>query len=208
MDFTLNRVRVAGAPDAAEAFLLACSLAMIGALSIPGIYHGLAFLLGKEVGEGDPQLPGVWQTLAVLVLWLASCWLAQAAIADSTWKWSAPVFLLVGIGAPVYVWVRLSAGGIRGGSERRRWGLLASGMWLSTGLALLAEAALGLLAIIALGVYFALNPSQVPLLQNFASRLSSASGPSDVLTCRATVAGSACRSLLGAGHLRRGCPDH
>ncbi len=102
-------------------------------------------------------------------------------MADDTWKWSAPVFLVLGIGAPVYVWVRLSTGGVRGGSRRRRWGLLASGMWLSTGLALLAEAALGLLALIAVGVYFALHPGQVPLLQDFASRLSSGSGLSDVL---------------------------
>ena len=80
----------------------------------------------------------------------------------------------------------------------RYWGLFVTGMWLSTGLAMLVEVALAVLALVAAGVYVMLNPGQLLSLQQFAHELS---GVCRIVGCPhrvATVAGSPLGVLRGA----------
>ena len=178
----LGRPQPVNGPDALQAVVLAASLALVGALSLPALYNSIRSVRGKAVGAGGPRRLGIWQALMLVIAWLGACWLGQAVVADGAWKWTAPAFHALAIGAPVYLWVRLSAGGLGSGSPTRYWGLFATGMWLSTGLALLVEVALAVMALVAAGVYVMLNPGQLLTFQQLGHELSAVAGLTDALT--------------------------
>ena len=178
----LGRARPGNEPDVLQAMVLVGSVGLVGALSLPALINTLASLRGRALGVGGFRSLGRWQVLILIVAWLGACGLAQAVIDDGVWKWAAPAFHALAIGAPVYLWGRLAAGGLSTGSRVRSWGLLVTGMWLSTGLAMFVEIALVVLGLVATGVYIALNPDQLLSLQQFYHALSGVAGLADALT--------------------------
>jgi len=178
----LGLARPVNAPDVLQAMVLAGSVALVGALSLPALHSSLASLRGTAVRVGGPRSLGTWQVLILIVAWLGACWLAQAVIDDRIWKWAAPALHVLAIGAPVYLWGRLAAGGLSLGSRVRSWGLLVAGMWFSTGLAMFVELALAVLGLAAAGVYVMLHPDQVLSLQQLSHALAGVAGLSDALT--------------------------
>ena len=174
--------RPADAPDVLQILVLAGSVALVGALSLPALFNSVAALRGRVPTVRAPGSLGISQVLLLVVAWLGACWLAQVVIDHRVWKWTAPAFHALAIGAPVYLWVRLAAGGLSAGSQTRSSGLLVTGMWLSTGVAMLVEIALLILGLVAAAIYLLLNPDQFLSLQGFFRTLSGVTGLSDALT--------------------------
>jgi hypothetical protein len=170
-----------GAPKLLQLIVLASAVSLIGALFLAASYYSIQTLRDHEVPAYTPKPLRSWQWAALLSLWIASALLAQVLFQKSTWAWLTPAFYLAAIGTPAYFFVRLAAGGLHAGSSGRIWGILATAMAAGTGLALLVEAAFMILGILAVGIYLALHPTQLAILQQFASQLASASGREDAL---------------------------
>jgi hypothetical protein len=173
---TVIPAHAAGLEDRLQAGILGISLVLVGAISVVAVYFGIESLrgAGRSAAAGRPRR--TWQILVLLVLWLGSVWGAQAAIHLPAWKWSAAVLHALAIAAPIYVLLVLTTGSLDRGSLLRVWGTFTTGMWLGTGLALMAEAFLGLLGLLAASVYFMSHPELAALLRRVVGDLGSPRG--------------------------------
>jgi hypothetical protein len=171
----------AGLEDRLQAGILGVSLLLVGAISAIAAYTGIQSLGGAGRSEAAVQPRRAWQILVLLALWLGSVWGAQAAVRIPSLKWLATVLHALAIAVPIYVLLVLATGGLDRGSLRRVWGTLAAGMWLGTGLALVAEALLGLLGLLAAGVYFMAHPEHAALVQRVLRDLGARQGLPEAL---------------------------
>lgn len=170
-----------GSPKPLQLVVLASAVALIGALFVAASYYGIQSLLGHQAPDYAPKPLRSWQWAGLLCLWIFSAVTAQVLSQERLGLWLSPAFYLVAIGTPAYFFVRQAAGGLQAGSRRRIWGILATAMAAGTGLALLVELAFMILGLLAAGIYLALHPTQLAVLQQFASQLTGASGSEDFL---------------------------
>jgi len=157
--------------DLQQTRILAASLTLTGALSLPAFYYGIRSLQSKGVPDIGTRALGIPELLLLLSAWLGSLWGTRFPPAGSVGEWALPMFHVLGIGVPVFILIRLVAGGLGGGSARRMWGVLTTGMWLGTGLAALVEALLCILALIGVAAYLVAHPGQVAVIQGLAREL-------------------------------------
>jgi RsiW-degrading membrane proteinase PrsW (M82 family) len=165
----------------AQTAILAASLGLTGALSLPAIYYALQSRQGRGVAAAMPRPLGIVQFAVLLALWLGSLVGTQSAVNGQLPEWSVPLTHILGIGLPVFLVVRGVTGGLGTGSSGRLWGLLTAGMWFGTGLATLVEGALGILALLSIGAYLVLHPDQLAILQTFAQDLRGVTALPDAL---------------------------
>jgi hypothetical protein len=173
--------QAAGLEDRLQAGILGASLVVVGALSMVAAYHGMEWLRGARQPEAAAPPRRAWQILLLLAIWLGSVWGAQAASRLPAWRWSAAVLHALAIAVPIYALLLLATGGLDRGSLTRSWGSLAAGMWLGTGLALVAEITLGILGLAAAGLYFMVHPEHAALLQRLIQDLGEAQGLPDAM---------------------------
>jgi RsiW-degrading membrane proteinase PrsW (M82 family) len=172
----------AGLEDRLQSGMLGFSLLLVGVLSVVAAYQGVQWLRGAGQSEFALRPGRAWQFLALLAIWIGSVWGAQLAVRLPAWKWLAVLLHAVAIALPIYVLLLLATAGLERGSLQRVWGAFSAGMWLSTGLALVAEALLGVLALIAVGVYLAAHPEQAAFLQRLIRDLGSSRGLPEAFT--------------------------
>ncbi len=169
-------------PESLQAVVLACAVALIGVLAVPAAYYGIQQARGKDVAPAQARPLKTWQALALALAWIAAAWVAQTLVQIEPWKWIAPAFYLCAIGIPVYVLLRLAAGGVQAGSRGRLWGLLAVSMSVSTGLAALVEFIVVLAAIAVAVIYLAMDPVRFEAVRRLVAQIANAAGVDQTLT--------------------------
>jgi RsiW-degrading membrane proteinase PrsW (M82 family) len=165
-----------GLEDRLQAGTLGFSLLLVAIVSVVAAYHAIGLLRGLQPAGGAGRPRASWQILVLLAAWLGSVWAAQAVIRLPAWKWSAAVLHALAIAVPIYAVLLLAIAGLEAGSLSRVWGTFAAGMWLATGLALVAEAILGVLALLTAAVYLASHPEYAALLQRIMRGLGRSQG--------------------------------
>lgn len=158
-------------PEPISVIVIAGALALISAVMFAASYTAFRALRGQQAGIFLLKPLRGWQVALLLVTWLSAGMLAQVLVTHDPWRWTAPIWHLLAIGAPLYLLVRLATAGILGGSRLRLWGALSTGLILGTGLAAAAEIGVLLLGLAAGGVYLAFNPEQLHALQNLVGQL-------------------------------------
>jgi len=166
----------AGLENRLQAGVLGVSLLLVSAISMVAVFHGIGWLRGAERSEPAGRTRRPWYILLLLVIWLGSVWGAQAAIRLPALEWSAAVLHALAIAVPIYVLLQLATGGLDRGSLSRLWGSLTAGMWLGTGLALVAEALLLVVGLLVAGAYLVAHPEHAALLQRMVQDLGRAQG--------------------------------
>ncbi len=157
-----------------DAFLPAVAVLFMGALALPCAYYSIGYLAGAPSRPSLLPHLGVWQALASITLWVASALLAGYLVDKRPWLWLTPGLYLIAVAIPVYLLVRLIAGGLSAGSIRRFWGILCTGMVAGPTLAIFLELGLALMIALAVVLYFAVSPDRLAALQQLALRLSAA----------------------------------
>jgi hypothetical protein len=164
-------------PDGSRALaavVLSSAILLLGAILAASAYYGILRLSGRSIPLATIAPIPLWQALLMLGVWGGSALLAQSLVGKGAWQWLAPMLYLVAIGTPVYILVRLTGGGVDGGSRRRFWGLLATGMLAGPALAVAAEIMAALLGLIVLASYLALHPAELTSLQQLPAWLGNA----------------------------------
>lgn len=157
-----------------DAFIPAVAVLFMGALALPSAYYSIGYLAGAPSQSWFLPRLGIWQALALLVLWAASALLAGYWVDKRPWLWLTPGLYLLAVAIPVYLLVRLIAGGLSAGSFRRFWGILCTGMVAGPALAIFIELGLALVIALAAIVYFAISPDRLAALQQLALQLGAA----------------------------------
>ncbi len=169
-------------PTLVETLVLASALIFAGAVLLPAVYFGIQRLRGREIAAGAPRPLRFWEAVFILAIWIGVSFLAQALFDFGILGWLAPPFYLLAIVLPVYLLVRLAAGGLDAGSRERFWGALGTGMAVGTSIAVLSELALLIIGLLGVGIYLGLNPQLLDSFQQIANQLSNAANLDDVLT--------------------------
>ncbi len=159
-----------------QAVVLASGLMFTCVAFLPAAYYSVQRLRGRDGAAYALKPLRIWEVFLLLLLWVSACMLAQLLVDKGFWRWFTPLLYLLAIGTPVYFLVRLSTGGLNAGSHQRFWGVIFTSMAVSTVVAMLAEAVLIIIALLGVGVYLALHPDQMTILQQMADQLTSTSG--------------------------------
>lgn len=154
-----------------DVVVLASALVLIGLTFLPGAYFGLQRLRGLAVPASTPSLLNVWQGILLVLVWLGAALGAQFLLPAAILKWVTPLLYLTAIGVPAYFFARLATGGLRPGSRERFWGVLAGGLALGIGPAIVAEVIVALLAVVGIAAYVAFQPGQLLNLRQLAQEL-------------------------------------
>jgi hypothetical protein len=164
----------AGGLPILDAALIASALTLIAILLLPACYYSLQMLRGRPPAKGIQPLIRAWQVVLLIAVWGTGVVLAAAFYGRPLLKWFTPPLYLLSIGLPVYCFARLATGGLPPASRARRWGVFGIGMITGPTLAILAEGTVAVLALVAAGVYIALNQETAAPLRQLASQLQAA----------------------------------
>ena len=170
----------AGRLPVLDAALIASALTLIAILLLPACYYSLRLLRGQPPAEGLQPLIRAWQVALLIAVWGTGLGLAVLFYDRPILKWFTPPLYLLSIGLPVYCFARLATGGLPPASRARRWGVFGVGMISGPSLAILAEGTVAGLALVAAGVYIALNQETAAPLRQLASQLRSANDTQEV----------------------------
>lgn len=151
--------------------LTASAVVLIAGLLLPSIYYSRQRLRGLRGPEAAPPLIRVWQVILLVIAWTAALVLAGLFYEHPILRWFTPPLYLLSIGLPVYSFVRLATGGLGTGSRQRAWGVFGISMLSGPALAILAEGAIGLIALAAAALYAAFNPGVADSLQEVARQI-------------------------------------
>jgi RsiW-degrading membrane proteinase PrsW (M82 family) len=162
--------------------VIAGAAGLMGGLALLSTYYAFEYLRARTVPASAPSSLRVWQVVALVIFWACSAWLAGLLVVSGSWKLLSTVFYVFAVCAPVYLLVRLTAGGMYNGSRRRFWGLVSTGMFLSTAVAGAAEFAVAIVAAACGALYFVVHPDQLTVLRQLTSQLAVASGLEQALT--------------------------
>jgi RsiW-degrading membrane proteinase PrsW (M82 family) len=176
-----NPAALTTAPPLLDGILLASALILIGAAFFPSAYYSIRRLRGREVPATEPKPLKVWQGLILFLVWAAASALAQFLFNHGPLKWLTPPLYLIAIGTPVYLLLRLVAGGLKPGSRLRTWGVFSTSMALAAPISGAAEILLVVIGAVVVGIYIGLHPDQFRALQGLVEKLSSAAGPDQIL---------------------------
>ncbi len=154
--------------------VLGSAFAVIGVALMPSVYYGVQWLRGRSIPPAKPAILKTWQGILLALVWAGAAVAAGFLIDRPIARWITPLLYLLAIGIPVYFFVRLATGGLQFGSEERLWGVLAAGIELGITPAIVLELVLAFIALIAVGVYVGLNPSQLAAFQQLARELQNA----------------------------------
>lgn len=123
----------------------------------------------------------LWLLAAFFGAWILSIVIAAALQGQAILQWFSLPFYLFAVGLPVYALVRLAAGGLEPGSRLRVWGTLSAGMTLSPFLAILAEGAAALFALVVIGVFVGLDPQRLAAIQSLVEQLQNVETQEEVI---------------------------
>ncbi len=168
-------------PAPIEAVELASAIAFAGTVFLPAAYYSIQRLRGKEIPLRTPRPLKVPQGALLLLMWIGASILAQVFFNNKILQWFTPPLYLLAIGVPVYLLVRLAAGGLNVGSPQRAWGVLSTGMAFGISTSLLTEGAILIVGLIGAGIYVGFHPDLLSSLRHITDQLSNASSPDEAL---------------------------
>jgi hypothetical protein len=168
-------------PTTLQAVVLASGVLLTGAVFLPASYYSIQRLRGVQLPDIAPKLLKTWQGLLLLLLWAGAAFLAQLLIGNDIFKWFTPPLYLLAIGIPVYILVRLAAGGLNAGSPQRLWGIPAASIALGMTFSIITEGALLLIGLVGGVVYLGLHPNLLTVFKQLANQLTDASSIDTVL---------------------------
>ncbi len=165
-----------------DVLIPATAVAFMAVLALPTAYFSIRYLASGENPVSRPRLLRFWEVLVLLAPWIGASWLAGYLIGKQPWQWLTPPLYLLAVAIPVYLVVRVIAGGLSVGSARKSWGLFSTGMIAGPALAISVEIFLVLLVALGVGIYLAFNPSQMLGARELLWRLNHASNIDQTLT--------------------------
>jgi RsiW-degrading membrane proteinase PrsW (M82 family) len=168
-------------PAPIEATELASAIVLAGMLFLPAAYYSIQHLRGKEITARPLRPLKVPLGILLFLLWIGASALAEIFFNNKILQWFTPPLYLMAIGVPVYLLVRLTAGGLNAGSPQRTWGVFSTSMSLGISFSLLAEGTIFLVGLIGAGMYIGFHPELLTSLRHIKDQLSNASSPDQAL---------------------------
>jgi len=167
--------------------LAGSTLAAAGALFLPVGYYSLRRLRG--LGTAAFVLPALrpWTWGLLPFLWLLAVTLASLFHDAPGSLVYAPLLHFLAVALPLYLLARAALARIPLGSALRAWGVFGSGMSLSLAVALTLEMMVIVLFLLVLGVYLALNPEQMRVIERLAGQVQNAPDMESLLYAVAPV---------------------
>jgi hypothetical protein len=166
---------------------LAGGMVVVAGVLIATLLAAIDTLRGPAHQEFQTKPMQWWAILIWTLVWITASVLAQTLREGASSQWAAPLFQLVAIASPIYVFARIAIGGIPGGSRLGLWGSVSAGMLVGTGIAATLEIALLLVAIGAGGAYLLANPHQLIAAQQLVRELTRLGNPDESLALLAPI---------------------
>jgi hypothetical protein len=167
-----------GSPDPTQSFMVAASLAFVGALLLPSAWYSWRHIAHPNIEpiyRPERRSFGLLLTILVLVLVVGALFLGNWVSKDSRIDWLLlPPLNILATGLPALWLIYIGTRGLLPNSPKRKWGVFASGLVLGPFVILILE----LLLLIGMGflaiLWIMLDPSLSGQLNGLAFRLQNA----------------------------------
>jgi hypothetical protein len=180
----LQKIRpIAGVNESAflPGVLLAAVLFFCGVLLIPPTVQAARQM------ERKPDAPAVMQPIRVvggamlLVLWILVAGGAQLLEKYMNWV-TLPPLVILGVGLPIYLLIRIGTGGLTVDSRQRAWNVFGLGLVAGPALAGMAELVVYVLLLIGGSIFIAVNPQWAAIYTQVGAQLENASSMEQILS--------------------------
>jgi len=174
----INGFSIAGVSDVdlspLASILAASTMFSFALLLAPAAWLSLQRLRGKELGTIILPPLRSWSWIALPSFWVLIIIMATLLYDSRGASWYVPFLHFLSIALPIYFIIRIGIDRIPIGSGQRAWGAFGSGMVLGPALSAVAEIAVLVFGLIAVGIFLGVNPEKMSEFQKLINQIENA----------------------------------
>ena len=170
-------------PEAVTSMVLATSSGFVGLALLVAAVIALLKIMGRETAEQNMRLPfAKWHIPAALLIAVTSIGIGGLLTSQSYFSVIfLPILTLSGVIAPLWIIVSIGTRHMELGPLWRAWSIFGLGLTLGPLLMMFLEATVGLVILIGVIVYFAVQPELANTMVQFSAQLQATSDPEQML---------------------------